>query len=195
MEFKKGFTYLSLFFMIWFIPSPIKAQEMVITNLRLKENKAVLVFNNAIKIRDIAITKINGKLRYDFPRFESNKKKIYSQIKTLNKNTDSLIIEGIANNKILENVSFLPVKFRVNDLKIIENSSTLKAFASVIFNESLEVECKVFSKEDECWVSWPSIRNNQNRRWRNVFSITDYRLREAVERAVIDRFKAYQKKK
>jgi DNA-binding cell septation regulator SpoVG len=70
-----------------------------------------------------------------------------------------------------------------------DSPSGLKAVAGVIFDEAIEIECKIFDGENGLWVSWPSQQNARTGRWKKLVDIMNYKLRESVERALIDRYK------
>ncbi|MDR3274867.1 MAG: SpoVG family protein [Endomicrobium sp.] len=46
----------------------------------------------------------------------------------------------------------------MNKLSILKKHSKIKAFASVIFNDDIEVECRIMQSASGLWIAWPSTK-------------------------------------
>jgi DNA-binding cell septation regulator SpoVG len=62
------------------------------------------------------------------------------------------------------------------------NKST-KVFASVIFEDDIEVECRIINGRNGLWVAWPSILKNGV--WVKNFIFINRNLKEQVEKKLI----------
>ena len=65
----------------------------------------------------------------------------------------------------------------------------MKVFASVIFGDSVEIECKIMEGKRGPWISWPSRKDEASGKWKKqvVFKSKDYQKR--VEEELLTRYK------
>ncbi|MCX5782084.1 MAG: septation protein SpoVG family protein [Elusimicrobia bacterium] len=191
--FRKFFLLLSLSFL--FLGSAF-GQNISITSVKLKEIKgenskfrtrAEIVFNNAIKVRGILVANISDKVLFKFPEYISAKKQTYPQLKLLTAEANEVVRKALETREP-QGSSSISLKYRIAKFKKISSPSKTNILASVVFNESIEIECKVIEGKNGPWVLWPSEKRKDIGRWRKQIVITDYSLRESVERDLIERY-------
>ena len=61
---------------------------------------------------------------------------------------------------------------------------------SVIFNDSIEVNCNILNGKYGLWVAWPSIKEKD--KWTKIFNIKDKNLKDEIDTELL---KFYKKKK
>ncbi len=192
-NFSKLFLLLPLSFL--FLGNAL-GQNISITSVKLKESKgenskfrtsADIVFNNAIKVRGVMVANISDKINFKFPEYISAKKQTYPQVKLLTAEANELVRKALE-TKEPQGGNNIALKYRISKFKKISSPSKINIVASVVFNESIEIECKVIEGRNGPWVLWPSEKRKDIGRWRKQIVITDYSLRESVERDLIERY-------
>jgi DNA-binding cell septation regulator SpoVG len=149
---------------------------MKITKIKKSDDFYEIILNNDIKVSEIFFT--NNTL--EFPKYE-RKNKSYKQFSILNRNFKSYLMESLLNNKTL--IGTFLTSFKVNKMSVLKNNKNLKAFASVIFNDDIEVECRIISGKNGLWIAWPS--NLKNNVWVNNFRFINKDLQSNVEKKLI----------
>ncbi|MDR1087360.1 MAG: SpoVG family protein [Endomicrobium sp.] len=149
---------------------------MKVTKINKSDGFCEIILNNDIKISEIFFT--NNSL--EFPKYE-RKNKSYKQFSILNRNFKNYLLESLLNNKIL--IGEFSTSFKINKMSILKNNKNLKAFASVIFNDDIEVECRIISGKNGLWVAWPS--NLKNNVWVKNFRFINKDLQSNVEKKLI----------
>ena len=77
----------------------------------------------------------------------------------------------------------------INKFSLYRKKAKIKAFASVIFNDDIEVECRIMDGKNGLWVAWPS--NKVGDKWYSNFKFIDRKIKNGVENLLI---KEYTKK-
>ena len=65
-----------------------------------------------------------------------------------------------------------------------------EAFASVIFEELLEVECRIMEGKRGLWTAWPA--NNTSGGWKAEFVFEDKKLKKKVEESLAEKYKNFK---
>jgi len=94
------------------------------------------------------------------------------------------LYESVKSNKTYQNSS--QVAYKINKFKVISSDKALKVLSSVIFEEQLEVECRVMEGKYGLWVAWPSKKENGF--WKKDFIIINRALKNNVENELIKRY-------
>jgi hypothetical protein len=141
---------LILTIVICLLLSSVLFADMKITNIKKNAEFYDVVLNNDIKITGILLR--NNVL--EFPKY-IYKNKTYKQFSILKRDFKNYLLEALLNNKAFpgEYATFL----KVNKMLALKNNKSLKAFASVIFNDDIEIECRIMSGKNGLWMAWPSI--------------------------------------
>ena len=193
---RKLFTISIICFIILGSALPLFSQAISITYIKIKKDKkgsrdfnttAEIIVNNAIKIRGIRVTSGSGGLRFKLPEYVSSRNKVYPQVILLSKKAELVFREALESGEA-RGESSAKNTFRLGQFRRFDTPSALKAVALVTFDEAIEIECKIFDGENGPWVSWPSLQNPENGRWKKLVDFTDYKLRESVERMLLDRY-------
>jgi len=195
-----GFTSLLLLFIILLLPAPLNGQNIFVTAVKVKHDKAnrdrivaEIVVNGSVKIRSIVVDKIGGVNVLKMPEYVSASGKVFSDVSFLNKESENIVLRAILLNAP-EGKHLFRNDFYINKFRTLRTSSSLKAVASVIFNGSIEIECKIFDGENGLWVGWPSSLNKKTGKRKKLVDIIDYKLRESVERKLLDRYRESEAK-
>ncbi|MDR0822743.1 MAG: septation protein SpoVG family protein [Endomicrobium sp.] len=160
--------------------------EMKITEIERKDGKINIVLNGIVKINSIKIK--DGKI--DFPAYAS-KGRIYKEFAILQRDFNQYMVDSI-NKNIIADCNDL-ISFKINKFKIINNHKTVKAAVSVVFDNILEVECRVMKGKDGLWIAFPAQK--QDNKWFNYIRFIDYDLKNNIETALISRYIELTQKK
>jgi DNA-binding cell septation regulator SpoVG len=150
---------------------------------------AEVTLNDKIKIKDIKVVNENGKFVLKYPEYETKRGKVYPKIKILseelNNKIKESIMKGILINKLdgKNEIEWEISKFNINKVK-----SSLKAFASVRFNNQIEIECNIFETQKKLWISWPSKQNPETGKWVKEV-VFRKNLKEQIDKCLLDRYK------
>jgi DNA-binding cell septation regulator SpoVG len=77
-------------------------------------------------------------------------------------------------------------------MSISNKAGKTKAFASIIFDDELEVDVRIMEGINDIWVAYPSNKNNGA--WQNIFKILNPKLKKRVEEHLIKLY-SYEKSK
>ncbi|MDR2396143.1 MAG: SpoVG family protein [Endomicrobium sp.] len=174
---------LILFFIIIFLNCAFASLK--ITAISNKNNKFNIILNNSIQILNIELQ--NNELK--FPTYKS-KNKQYQQFSILKRDFKIYLKDSLLGNKVLSNNR--DISFNTNKLYILRNNTGIKAFASVIFDNEIEIECRIIQGKNSLWIAWPS--NKINDRWVKNFKFIDKNLQKKVETKLIVDYTTYHEK-
>ena len=175
--------FLILFFIIIFLNCAFASLK--ITAISNKNNKFNIILNSSIQILNIELK--NNEL--NFPTYKS-KSKQYQQFSVLKRDFKIYLKDSLLGNKILSNNR--DISFNINKLYILKNNKTVRAFASVIFDNEIEVECRIMQGRNSLWIAWPG--NKINDRWVKNFKFIDRSLQKKIEtKLIVDYTTAYEK--
>ena len=151
--------------------------ELKITKI-IHDNKSFeIALNDDIKISNILLKNNDIEL----PIYRS-KNKVYKQFGILKREFRQYLVSALYQNKI----SSKPEKtvFKSNKLSILKKHPKIKAFVSIIFDDDIEIECRIMQSAKGLWIAWPS--NKKNGVWVKDFEFINKDLKKAVEKKLID---------
>ncbi|MDR1196642.1 MAG: SpoVG family protein [Endomicrobium sp.] len=163
--------------------SSLFASELKITKISTENNSYNIVLNNAITINNIALKNKNDIKIIEFPVYVG-KGKIYEQFSVLNREYSLHMASSIFENKIYDFKG--ETSFKINKFSPVKKDGNIKAFASVIFEDVLEVECRVMKGKRGLWVAWPANKTPEG--WKADFIFVDKELKKRVENDLIRRY-------
>ncbi|MDR2426163.1 MAG: SpoVG family protein [Endomicrobium sp.] len=173
---------ISLF--LCYLSSTFFADELKITKISTEKDNYSIVLNNAITINNIALKKNRNNTKIIiFPSY-AGKGKIYTQFSVLNREYLFYLAHSISENKIYDFAG--ETLFEINKFSQTKKKGGIKAFASVIFENLLEVECRVMEGKNGLWIAWPA--NKTSTGWKADFIFVDKDLKNRVEKSLIQRY-------
>lgn len=173
---------LSVFMILLFLCFPVFG-DLKVTGIKTEGRYYNIVLNNAFSISDIVLEKNNISMPV-----HTNKGKVYKQFSILRRDFRNYLSQSLKENKIYDSSD--EVNYKINKFKILKNKKTLRAFASVIFNDTLEVECRVMEGENGLWIAWPSSKDNE--KWKKLFTFLDKKLKRSVETELIKHYNNFK---
>ena len=173
-------------FIVFFSFLNISFAETAITRIEVKDNAYNVAFNGVFTISNIVLKEKNGEYDIVFPVYAS-KGKVYAQFGILKRNFRKDLAKAL--KEMRESDEHFETSFAINKFSLSKKGGNIKAFASVIFNDDIEVECRVMDGKNGLWVAWPSSKTDG--KWRQNFEFTDKTVKNGVESLLI---KEYTKK-
>jgi DNA-binding cell septation regulator SpoVG len=151
--------------------------DLKITKISVTDNKLFnVILNDDIQILNI-ILKDNNVV---FPVYNS-KGKTYRQFSILRKEFRQYLIDSLSKSKTSPKTDATKVK--INKLSLVRKHKTIKAFASVIFNDDIEVECRIMQTNGRLWIAWPA--NKKDDIWIKEFKFINENLKRDLEKKLI----------
>lgn len=144
-----------------------------------------IVLNNAVAVKNIALKIKNGVKEAEFPVYCS-KGKIYRQFSVLKRDYGNYIADSLFSKKA--EAFDGETGFRINKFSLNRKTGSIKAFASVIFEELLEVECRIMEGKRGLWTAWPA--NKTSGGWKAEFVFEDKDLKKKVEESLAEKYKS-----
>jgi DNA-binding cell septation regulator SpoVG len=163
--------------------SSLFAGELKITKISAENNSYNIVLNNAIAINNIALKNRNDTKIIEFPVYVG-KGNIYGQFSVLDREYSLYLASSIFENKVYDFKG--ETSFKINKFSRVKKDGAIKAFASVIFEELLEVECRVMKGKRGLWAAWPANKTPEG--WKSDFIFIDKNLKKRVETDLIRRY-------
>jgi DNA-binding cell septation regulator SpoVG len=166
---------------IFFLFFPLLAySSLEITDIKQDGNKFNIVLNNAVKIKGISIKKDRNGDFADFPSY-TTKGKVYKQFGILRRDFRQYLVEAIKNDKISESGG--QISFKINEFSKVKNHKSIEAFCSVIFDDTLEVYCRIMKGKKGLWIAWPSVKSGN--KWNENFEFIDLELKDNVTKKLL----------
>jgi len=163
---------------------PVKAAAAVST-----VEKATIVLNDCLEVRDIMVNKAGGKVNIVYPAYISTNGKEYPQFEVISEQAKMEIEKAIATGKPSEkaakSLTFKVAKFS----KMKKTTSSVKAFVSVDFNSAVCVECKVMDGKKGPWISWPSVKDEKTGKYLPQILIINANVKNVVENSILRKYK------
>ncbi|MCS7231034.1 MAG: hypothetical protein RMJ67_02700 [Elusimicrobiota bacterium] len=169
---------------------------------KVRENEYNIILSNVILIREIKLNKIKiGKkeiTELELPSYKSSTGREYPQIKILSDKLYQQILKTLVEEKIENIVGDVGYPdFKIN--KFISNhnkNSKIKINASVVFGDSVEVECKIMEDtSNNIIVLWPSQKINKTNKWIKLIEFISPTYQKFIEKQLIHRYKVYKLEK
>ncbi|AKL97529.1 septation protein SpoVG family protein [Endomicrobium proavitum] len=177
------FRIISILFFI-FVFAQFAFADLKVTSVSQNGGKYAVVFNNSIKISNLSLNQ-NIAARVEFPSYKG-KNKQYKQFSLLKRDYASYLA-GVLKSRSADGSADLKTDFKINKFDALKKKSSIKAFASIIFEDTVEVECRVMDSGRGLWIAWPS-RKEAGKRVKE-FEFTDKNLKIEVETALVRRYK------
>lgn len=156
------------------------------------ERIAEIILNDAIKIKEIKVITEGNKTILKYPEYISKNGKIYPQVKILSEDLNKNILESIKTGKFISVKG--EVTWEISRFDLFRKKSSLKVFAVIRFNNSVDIECKLFKNNNGFWVSWPSRKEAKTSKWiKQVLISKD--IKEPIEKALIERYRTLEEEK
>lgn len=205
----KMYLYLLPFMCVIFTTTLISQQEKIsqkrniyVTSVeKTGSNEYSVTINDVIIIKEIKLkkTKIGQReiVNIEFPTYVSKRGRAYPQVVVHDKEVNDKIIKALTTTTA-ENISGdIPLpKFKLGKYSPYRQSrSSLKVFASVIFEDAIEIECKIMEGRYGPWISWPSRKDETTNKWvkQVVFKSKEYQKK--VEQEVLSKYKVDKSEK
>ncbi len=172
---------LSLLFLS-FISANIFATDLKVTNITKTDKNINIEFNNNLTLCNF-ISDNNSLIS---PYYE-NKGTKYYYFHFLNRNFKNDIIEQIKSDTVQFPKNDKNIEYKINKCNIVKNPKKVFAFMSIIFNNTVEVQCNIMKGDYGLWVAWPSVKEKD--KWNKLFTIKDNELKKDIESALIKFYK------
>jgi DNA-binding cell septation regulator SpoVG len=180
------------FFSRAFVFASAPMAEVFVTDVTVQpdENngKADIIINNILELKDIEVLRNKSGIALRFPEYVSRSKKVYPQIKI-----KSLKVEESIRKAVESGASASPqsseLTYRITKFRVFNSErSSIKAFASVLFNNSIEVEVKLMEGSNGTWVAWPARKDDKTSNWIRQVDLTDKKLKEQIETELLGKY-------
>ncbi len=168
------------------LTSNLYSQTLYITNIERQDNFINIELNEVLEVYNLKLNFINEKYSIVVPKYQG-KVSNYNYFSFLNRDFKDKIISSISKNVIeqVNNDKNNDITYKLNKFNII-NSKTLKVTFSIIFNDLFEVNATVMNGKNGLWVQWPSLK--QNNKWKKLFVIKDKKLKDTIEKEIINKY-------
>jgi DNA-binding cell septation regulator SpoVG len=150
--------------------------DLKITKIQKTSEFYEIVLNNDIKISNIFFR--DNVL--EFPKYK-NKDKTYKQIAILRKDFKNYLLDILLSNNTFSGKC--TTAFKINKILVLKNNKSIKAFASIIFDDDIEVECRIMNGKKGLWIAWPS--DLKSGFWIKNFTFINKNLQKNIEKKLI----------
>jgi len=191
----KSLYLVLLLFLCSCLFSQETAKKLWVTSVeKTGTNEYSITLNDLIVIKEIKVkkTKIGQReiVNLEFPTYISKRGKAYPQITVLDKTLQERIIKAITTStaeKPKEKVG--EPNFKISKFSPYKQSrSSLKVFASVVFEDSIEIECKVMEGKRGPWISWPARKDETTNKWVQQVSFSSKEYKKKVEQSLLSKY-------
>lgn len=193
----------SIFLFCLSIKSETNNRLFISSVRKVKENEFEVVLNEVILIREIKLHKIKidkkEVLEIELPKYTSSDGKEYYQVRILSDNFYDEIKKCITENKTetlkFDSQSF--PSFKINKfLPYSKKNSKLKINASVVFDDVLEIDCKIVEDNyDNIYILWPSEKIDKTNKWIKKVEFLSNPYQKIIEKQLINKYKVYRLEK
>ncbi len=192
----KSFYIILLLFLCSYLFSQETAKKLWITSVeKTAANEYSITLNDLIVIKEIKLkkTKIGQReiVNLEFPTYISKRGKAYPQIVVLDKTLQERIIKAITTTtaeKPTEKIG--EPSFKISKFSPYRQSrSSLKVFASVVFEDSIEIECKVMEGKYGPWIAWPARKDKTTNKWVQQVNFTSKEYKKKIEQSLLSKYK------
>jgi len=149
---------------------------------------ATVVLNDCIKVKEIQVIKVGGRISLKYPTYVSKAGKEYPQFEPLTKQAKDEIEKAVESGKPSAKSS-KQISYKISKFSKFNRQSVLKVFCAVDFNNAVRIECKVMEGKKGPWISFPSRKPEGGGKWVKQILITNKKLKSAVEKALMDKYK------
>jgi len=177
--------------------------QIVITDIKKvdtgKKQEVEITINDAIKIKEIEVTKIANRTVVKYPVYVSGAGRTYPQVKILTKQANDAILEAIDTGNVVKTKNVPEPKFEITKFSPNKRTnSSRKVFASVTFNNAIEIECGIMEGVSKKtgkpyrFVSWPSRLDSATGEWVNQV-VLKKSFKQKVDDALLKRYETFKK--
>jgi DNA-binding cell septation regulator SpoVG len=156
--------------------SSVSFADLKVTEIQKTAEFYEVTLNNDIKISNIFLR--NNVL--EFPKYK-NKGKTYKQITVLRKDFKNYLLDALLSNNIFSGRCI--TSFKINKMLLLKDNKSIKAFASIIFDDDIEVECRIMNGKKGLWIAWPSSLKHVL--WIKNFTFINKNLQKNIEKKLI----------
>ena len=156
---------------------------------------ATVVLNDCIKIKEIQVIKVGGRISLKYPTYVSKAGKEYVNFEPLTKQAKDEIEKAVSSGQPSAKAS-KQISYKISKFSRFNRESALKVFCAVDFNNAVRVECKVMAGTSKKTgkpyelISWPSRKDEETGKYKKQITITNKKLKDAVEKALMDKYKS-----
>ena len=155
--------------------------DLSVSGVFVRDGFYKVSFNGSFSVSDITLKTAGSETEIVFPSYKDK-----NQVAVLKREHKKRFAKDIKENKVSGPVPATAVKFKINKFSPVKNLKQTLAFASVIFEDVLEVECRILSGRNGLWVAWPAA--NKNGVWKKQFEFIDKSLKREVEGKLLERY-------
>jgi DNA-binding cell septation regulator SpoVG len=172
---------LSLSFIAFVVVSSYLFADLRVTKISRSGTDVSVCLNDDIVISNVVLLKNND---LKLPKYHKGSRQ-YTQFSILKRDFKQYLIDALSNNRTSSKIK--STSFKINKFSIfIGKHETIRAFASVIFDDDIEVECRVMRGRDGLWVAWPC--NKINGVWAKNLKFINRNLKKQIEQELITRY-------
>jgi len=153
--------------------------DLKVTNIIQTGKSLSAVLNDDIKLSNVLLKNNDVEL----PVYR-NKNKVYKQFAILKREFRQYLVTALSESKVSSKTE--NTTFKINKFSVLKKHPTIKAFASVIFSDFIEVECRIMQGASGLWVAWPSSKKNGV--WIKDFEFVNKGLKKIVEEKLISEY-------
>ncbi|MBN1822925.1 MAG: septation protein SpoVG family protein [Endomicrobiales bacterium] len=144
-----------------------------------------VTINGVLVIKDVSLEKLGDRPIVRLPVYVSKKGRKYPQVTLLTRQAIEAFREALAGGKSFPG-NEPALDFKITGIRQVNNAKSLKAVGTVCFNDSVEVECRVFKGKTGVWIGWPSKKSSgKSGRYEKLVIVSDKTLRESIERQLL----------
>ncbi|MEN3013068.1 MAG: hypothetical protein ABDH23_00415 [Endomicrobiia bacterium] len=194
--------YFKLFLLLNLNLVAFHDNELFISDIqKVKDVEYNIVLNNVIVVKNIKLHKLNiGKkevLELELPSYTAPDGREYPQIRILSEEFQERILKAILENK-KENFDFknnsFP-RFEIKKFLPVKKEGKVKVNASLVFEGTLEVICKIVEDENNVYVLWPAEKLKTTDKWIKKIEFLSKPYQKIIEKQLIERYKVYKLEK
>lgn len=164
-----------IFYIVLIFFTSLAFAELYISDLDKTADKYIISFNKSIKISNVILSGNEIK----FPLYNEK----YKQIAIIDRGFKDYLLKNVKNSDF--NNKRGKLEFKINRFEISKHK-TIKVFASVIFEDKIEVQCRIMQGVDGLWVAWPA--NKYKDKWIKEFVFIDKKLKKEIENKLLDTY-------
>jgi DNA-binding cell septation regulator SpoVG len=71
-------------------------------------------------------------------------------------------------------------------MSVLKDNKSIKAFASIIFDDDIEVECRIMNGKKGLWIAWPSYLKHGI--WIKNFTFINKNFQKDIEKKLITNY-------
>ncbi len=193
-KFLSVFAVMFMLSSVAFAQAAVAAREIVVTEVEVTsvdegavKGLATVLINNVLEIGEIQVLKVGGRTALKFPEYISKRGKVYPQITVHTKQANDALLKAIESGKASTEKA-KSISFKVTKFSRFTRPSKLKVFAAVMFNDAIEVECKVMEGNKGPWISWPARKPEGGGKWIRQVAIKNKAVKDAIEKTLLERY-------